>query len=160
MKYGLPPIERGDARLLILGSLPGEISLNMQQYYAHPQNKFWRIISELVGEEMPTEYAQRCDMLIRHRIALWDVIHYAEREGSLDADIKNPMPNDFDTFFAQHPDIRMIILNGGKAASLYRKHFKHIGIATVQVPSTSPARANMNYEQKLSAWREAVPDYL
>ncbi len=116
-------------------------------------------MSTILLEETPTEYAQKRAMLLRHGIALWDVIHFAEREGSLDTNIKNPTPNDFDTFFAEHPLISRVFLNGGKAASLFAKNYK--GDKPVfQLPSSSPAHANLRFEQKLEIWSAAIKPYL
>ncbi len=154
MKTGLAPIVDRNSKLIILGSLPGELSLQKQEYYAHPQNQFWRIMSEILGEEFSNDYAQRCQMLLKHNIALWDAIYSAEREGSLDADIKNPKINDFASFFTTFPKIKKVVLNGNKAAKTFQKHYTKI--ETVIVPSTSPAHANLTYEQKLQAWRQAV----
>ncbi len=156
MKYGLDPIVNDNAKLIILGSLPGELSLKKQEYYAHPQNQFWRIICAILNEDLPSEYSKKCDILLKHNIALWDVIHFAEREGSLDSNIKNAVPNNFDSFFMQYPNIKRVVLNGDKAAKLFHKHFSRIDVQTVTVASTSPARANLTFEQKLLRWKEAV----
>lgn len=155
MKYGLAPVVDDASRVVVLGSLPGEQSLRRQEYYAHPQNQFWRIMSAVVGEPLPDGYEERCAMLLRHSIALWDVIHYAERQGSLDASIKNPEPNDFGAFFKRYPKIRRVILNGDKAAAMFKKQFGQIAVETFKVPSTSPARANLSLEEKEILWRAA-----
>ncbi len=155
-KYSMPPVADGHCTILILGSLPGERSLAMQQYYAHPQNQFWKLICVLLDEPLPTDCTQRLNMLLRHGIALWDVVAQATREGSLDSSILAPLPNDFDAFFADHPHICKIVLNGGKAAQLYHRHFKHLAIPTVQVPSSSPAHASLSFDQKLVLWRKAL----
>lgn len=155
MKYGLAPVVDERSTVVILGSLPGEESLRKQEYYAHPQNRFWRVMSTVVGEPLPEGYEESCEMLLRHGVALWDVIRFAEREGSLDASIKNPAPNDFDAFFARYPGIRRVVLNGDKAAAMFKKHFGHIAVETVKVPSTSPARANLTLDEKTRLWKAA-----
>lgn len=155
MKYGLAPIVDDLSSLVVLGSLPGEESLRRQEYYAHPQNQFWRIMSVIVGEPMPDGYAEKCALLLRHNVALWDVIRYAEREGSLDTSIKNPVPNDFGAFFERYPKIRRVIFNGDKAAATFKKQFGQIATETIKVPSTSPARANLSFEEKSRSWKAA-----
>mgnify|MGYP001813067776 CR=1 FL=1 len=157
---GFPPVARSDARILILGSLPGERSIREQQYYAHPQNVFWRIMHELFGVE--GDYASRCEGLTDHGIALWDVLRSSVRPGSMDADIRlaSATANDFATFFAGHPRIRLVAFNGRKAEQLFGRFADPIGIdrgiARVGLPSTSPAYASLPYPGKLKAWRQAL----
>ena len=111
---GFPPIARGDASILILGSLPGARSIAEQQYYAHPQNAFWKIMAELFGIE--GDYVRRCQLLCEHGIALWDVLQSSIRPGSMDTAIRldSAQPNDFESFFAEHPAIRTIGFNGAR----------------------------------------------
>ncbi len=158
MKESLAPIVSKTSKLLILGSLPGEMSLQKQEYYAHPQNSFWRLMSQLFGENPPLDYDGKIGLLLRHDIALWDVVGQAEREGSLDSNIKHPVPNEIGVLVQNYPSIKKIILNGQKAALLYKKFFGDLGIKSIQVPSTSPARANLTFEQKLAEWQEAFRD--
>ena len=152
------PIVRGDARILILGSLPGQRSLQAGQYYAHPQNAFWRIMRDLVGAE--GTYEQRCAELVKHGIALWDVLAESLRPGSMDADIKldSAKANDFSSFFLRHPNIERLCFNGQKAAQMYSRFVDDAGSGLQQdtLPSTSPAYAAMAYPQKLARWRSAV----
>jgi len=157
---GFPPIARRSATILILGSLPSERSLLAGQYYAHPQNTFWRIMRDLTGAE--GAYEQRCAALVDHGIALWDVLLHSARPGSMDADIdlKTAKSNDFDEFLATHRRIALICFNGKKAAQL----FQHLVVLNnarlparlVTLPSTSPAYASMPYADKLARWREAI----
>lgn len=157
---GFPPIARPDARILILGSLPGQRSIAEQQYYAHPQNAFWRIMQDLFGIE--GDYASRCEQLVRQGIALWDVLHSSVRPGSLDASIclDSAVTNDFAAFFARHRDISLIAFNGRKAEQLFLRNVDDevVGrrIAHVGLPSTSPAYAAMQFSGKLAAWRAAL----
>jgi len=152
------PIARGDARILILGSLPGQRSLQAGQYYAHPQNAFWRIMRDLVGAE--GTYEQRCAELVKHGIALWDVLAESLRPGSMDADIKldSAKANDFSSFFLRHPNIERLCFNGQKAAQMYSRFVDDAGSGLQQdtLPSTSPAYAAMAYPQKLARWRSAI----
>ena len=157
-----PPIERADARILILGSMPGEASLRAGQYYAHPQNLFWRIMGELLGFDPALPYARRTQALKSARIALWDVLHSCRRKGSRDSAIDDTtlVANDFAGFFPHHPQIAHVFFNGAKAEACYRKHvrpfveFEPAGY--LRLPSTSPANASIPYERKLEAWRAAA----
>jgi hypoxanthine-DNA glycosylase len=146
--------------VLILGSLPGQRSIDAQQYYAHPQNAFWKIMGELNGAGGP--YTQRCQALIEHGIALWDVLESSVRPGSMDADIRRgtERANDFDSFFLEHTDVLLVCFNGQKAAQMFRK-FVRLEPAIVAwkikvLPSTSPAYASMPYSEKLERWRQAI----
>ncbi len=155
---GFPPVARGDARILILGSLPGDRSIAEQQYYAHPQNAFWKIMAELFGIE--GDYATRCGQLCEHGIALWDVLQSSIRPGSMDAAIRldSAQANDFQTFFVDHPGVRTIGFNGRKAQQLFARfaHAGPSGVNQVLLPSTSPAYASMSFSAKLKAWRNAL----
>lgn len=156
MKYSMPPVIIEDCKILILGSLPGEKSLQLQEYYAHRQNQFWRIMCSVLNEQMPKNYALK-KMLLRHNIALWDVVHSAQRDdSSLDSKIKNAIPNDLGNLLSEHKNIQRILLNGGKANSLFRNHFKHLDIEAVPVASTSPAYASIRIEEKIKLWMNAV----
>lgn len=161
LSTGFPPVSRRDARLLILGSLPGVRSIEAQQYYAQPQNAFWRIMGELFGAQRELGYAERLAKLSACGIALWDVAAAAERPGSLDSAIvrASVQANDFADFFQTHRQIRLICFNGAKAAELYRRLVlptldePFTSIPTQRMPSTSPAHAAMPYAKKLEAWR-------
>jgi len=159
-----PPIADAHARILILGSLPGQVSLRQQQYYAHPQNAFWKIMGRLFGAEPVLPYAERVPRLVLNGIALWDVCAAAQRPGSLDAAIvhSSVVPNDFASFIESHPGIGLICFNGSKAADLYRRlvlrglpaHVRALRYETL--PSTSPAHAAMTFEAKLARWAAAL----
>ena len=155
------PIAAPGAHTLILGSMPGLASLEAGEYYAHPRNAFWRIMGDLFGAEPALPYAERTTILNAAGIAVWDVLQSCEREGSLDADIRAEMPNDFSAFFAVQPGIRRIGLNGGKAAASFRKHavaFAPSGAELHTLPSTSPAHAARSFDEKLAVWRGALSD--
>jgi hypoxanthine-DNA glycosylase len=157
---GFPPIADAQARILILGSLPGQVSLRMQQYYAQPHNAFWKIMGRLFGAGPELPYDERARRLLGQGIALWDVCAAAERQGSLDAAIVHAsvVPNDFAAFIESHPHIGLICFNGGKAAELYRRlvlpglpaSLRPLDYQTL--PSTSPAHAAMSFDQKLARW--------
>ena len=154
-----PPIAAPDAEILILGSMPGQASLNACEYYAHPRNAFWPIMSALFGIDKNSAYAQRIETLKSARVALWDVLYSCVRPGSLDADIdpNSLLANDLSGFLQQHPGITRIFFNGTKAESCFRQHIAPTLTAgsTIfqRLPSTSPAHAALNFEQKLNAWR-------
>ncbi len=156
IKHSLAPLSHAECTILILGSLPGEESLRLQQYYAHPRNAFWRIMAHSLSESLPENYSERREMLLRHNIGLWDVIQSAERKGSLDVDIKNHVPNDLSTFLKSHESVQKILLNGGKAGALFKKHFSDIKVPSILLPSTSPANAKMKFDEKCKIWQAAL----
>jgi TDG/mug DNA glycosylase family protein len=150
------PIADRRARILILGSMPGEASLRRGQYYAHPQNLFWRIIDALLDIDRPASYGERVKALKARRIALWDVLHSCVREGSLDTRIEDEAANDFERFFRSHPEISHVFFNGAKAEASFRRHvLAGIGrpLRYRRLPSTSPAHAALSFRRKLAAWR-------
>lgn len=156
---GFPPLSAPDAELLILGSMPGIASLEAGQYYAHARNAFWPIMGHLFGAGPNLAYPGRAQRLREQKVAVWDVLQLCLREGSLDADIREEVPNDFAAFFAAHPHIRRIGLNGGKAAASFRKYAAaHMppGAEAVVLPSTSPAHAARRFEDKLALWRSGL----
>lgn len=157
-KFSFPPIVTRDASLLILGTLPGEELLRLQQYYGHPRNHFWPLIAAIFGESVPSDYAARVALLKRHRCALWDVLESAERIGSSDAAIRNASVNPFATLLADYPNIRTIAFNGQKARDLFRRFVVKPGLvpmenlATIDLPSSSPLYTK-SLEEKLGVWR-------
>ena len=116
-----PPVANPNATVLILGSMPGKESLKQNQYYAHPQNAFWKIMGELVDAHPHLPYEKRLRKLTAAHIALWDVLASCKRESSLDTHIRNEKANDFATFFAQHPHITHVFFNGAKAEQSFNK---------------------------------------
>ena len=162
MVISFPPVADPDARALVLGSMPGERSLQAGEYYAHARNAFWPIMRELLGAGPDLPYARRLEKLKAAGIALWDVIAACERYGSLDADIvgSSVQANDFLAFFAVHRSIERIYFNGGAAEANFRRHVlpglagKHLHLA--RLPSTSPAHAARGYGEKLAAWSVIV----
>ena len=140
-KAHFPPIAGAQTRLLILGSLPGDASLKAAQYYAHPRNVFWPLIGGVVGEDLPAlPYAERLDRLLAHGVGLWDVVASAERSGSLDTAIRQPVHADLPGLVRDLPNLRAVAFNGGTAARLGR----HVlgdqpGLALLDLPSSSPA---------------------
>ena len=150
---GFPLIMRADARLLIMGSFPGEASLAAQQYYAHPRNQFWRLLSGVLGDDLASlDYAARLEQLARHRIGLWDAIIACERKGSLDSAIRRPQLADFSVLHSGFPALETIAFNG-KTSGRVARQFEDAGFRTVVLPSSSPAYAQMSFDEKLVKWR-------
>jgi TDG/mug DNA glycosylase family protein len=162
---GLAPVVGPDTRVLVLGSFPGAASLARQQYYAHPQNHFWRVL-QAIWPEYPQpaaqDYAGRCAWLLARGLGLWDVYDSCERVGSLDAAIREPQVNDFAALRAHCPQLRRLAHNGAES-------FRHAPAAlaaldpsggaplqAVKLPSTSPANAGWSFERKRQAWHEAL----
>lgn len=155
------PIADKSARVLILGSMPGVLSLKANQYYAHPRNAYWRIMSSIYDFNAEAPYESRVEMLKASGIALWDVLHTCVRGGSLDSDIEkgSRVPNDFPSFFEQHPDIKLVGFNGTEAKRSFDRYvLPHLIVSSVTfalLPSSSPAHT-IPFEQKLTAWRAAL----
>jgi TDG/mug DNA glycosylase family protein len=165
IKYSFPPFVPEGARLLLLGTLPGEESLRLQQYYAYPRNHFWQLIAALSETPLPEPFPERVAMLKANRWALWDVLEGAERIGSSDAAIRNPTVNAFGDFFAAHPGIKTVAFNGQKARDLFRRYVLKPGIiaedrlTTIDLPSSSPLYT-IPFETKLAVWRANLKDFL
>lgn len=159
---GLPPVVASTTRLLILGSFPGARSLAQQQYYAHPQNHFWKILQTLWPQYTlpgPDQYADRCAWALARGLGIWDAYASCEREGSLDSAIRHAKVNDFAALRAQCPALQLIAHNGGESfrhakqvrASLNVEHFP-----LLKLPSSSPANASWSLARKVEAWRVVV----
>ena len=158
LSFGFPPISSPSARVLILGSLPGRLSLERGEYYANPQNSFWKIIAARVPN-LPSDYSGRVRVLTEQHIGLWDVLAAATRSGSLDAAIgSDAIPNNFRAFFHAHPHVRLIGFNGATAAKLYERHVlptltdAQRSIPKATLPSTSAAHASLTFAEKVSRW--------
>jgi hypoxanthine-DNA glycosylase len=150
---GLAPVIDANIRVLVLGSFPGAASLAAGQYYAHPRNQLWRLLSEVVGEDLAAlPYAERLPRLLAHRFGLWDVLAACEREGSLDANIRAPAANDFDRLSALCPRLETVGFNG-QASGKFAPQFAAQGYRTLVLPSTSPAHAALSFDAKLAVWR-------
>ncbi len=160
MPRGFGPVIGVKPRVLVLGSLPGRDSVLRQQYYAHERNAFWPIMERLFGIDRNMEYECRLEEIVARGIAIWDVLASADREGSLDSAIvaHTEVANDVASLLAANPGISTVILNGSKAAALYRRYVarevedRGLFLRVVQVPSTSPANARYDFEHKLEAW--------
>src|SRR5690606_7463789 len=154
-----PPIISETSEVLILGSVPGVRSLKAQEYYAHPQNHFWKIVFNLFGGEFTVNYAQKIDFLTDNKIALWDVIETCERKGSLDTEIRNEESNDIPALLAEFPNIKAVFCNGQKAhKDLLKMVGKDYDLPIFVLPSTSPLHT-IGFEKKLEAWT-LIKDYV
>lgn len=162
LAISFPPVAAPDARILILGSMPGVASLQAQRYYAHPRNAFWPIMASLLGFSADAPYPDRLRKLMAARIALWDVLQSCHRPGSLDSaiDPRSQIANDFASFFRTHAQIELICFNGGKAAETFHKQvaptLQMPALRCLQLPSTSPAHAALSFDAKLQRWRDAL----
>ncbi len=153
IKQGLPPVAPADARLFILGSLPGDASLGARRYYAHPQNAFWRLVGEAIGEDLASiDYEARLHRLAERRLGLWDVIANARRPGSLDQSIRAAGHNPLADYFAGFAALEAVAFNGATAAAIGRRLFAGTGLALLDLPSSSPANTRP-FVQKADAWR-------
>lgn len=157
------PVLGSNPTILILGSMPGRVSLDAQQYYAHPRNAFWPIMAELYGFTLTDSYAERTAHLTSSRVAVWDVLHNCERSGSLDSNIvkETEQVNDFSAFLGDHPSIQCLGFNGQAARKIFNRHCKalyseFINIRWVDLPSTSPAHASLTLQEKCRLWREKL----
>lgn len=153
MIHSFSPIVNSKTKLLILGSMPGILSLQQQEYYGNARNQFWKIMQEILAQsDILADYQSKIQLLQNHHIGLWDVVAACEREGSLDLNIKNPVINDFVTFLKQYLTITTIVFNGKASYSLFFKKFGQIkGITYYVMPSTSPANT-MSFDNKLKIW--------
>lgn len=150
---GLAPVLDTRTRILILGSFPGAASLAAQQYYAHPRNALWPILSALTGEPLAQlPYAERLPRLLAHGFGLWDVLGACEREGSLDSAIRKPAANDFVRLRELCPLLETVGFNGQTSAK-FSPQFSAEGYRTLVLPSTSPAHASLTFAQKLEQWK-------
>lgn len=156
-KKGFAPLCGDGASILVIGTMPGNISLNKHEYYGNPRNSFWRIMREVFN--CPYEfnsYDEKRSFLLQKRIALWDVYQKAQREGSLDSNIKNGSVNNINKFIKENPSIKKVLFNGKEPHKVYKKHFNELAdIEYYVLPSTSPTNT-IKYEEKLSKWEQAI----
>ena len=157
-----PAVTTPEANTIILGSAPGKASLNAGQYYAHPRNQFWPIMTTIVSFPLASSYQTKLRELCLARIALWDVVKTCERPGSMDANIDkhSVTPNDFASLLSSSPSIERVLFNGAAAERLFREYVLETiptaKLAFKTLPSTSPAYASMSFENKLKAWKSGI----
>ncbi|MBR4080457.1 MAG: DNA-deoxyinosine glycosylase [Clostridia bacterium] len=155
-EHPFPPVFDGHSRILILGSYPSVKSRQEGFFYGHPQNRFWRVLATVCGEAMPASVEAKQSMLLRHGLALWDVIAACEITGSSDASIRNAVPVDI-TRITKNAPIARVLCNGATAARLYARHLQPVtGLTALALPSTSPANASWRMDALTEAWRAAL----
>jgi len=155
-RQGLAPVIAPDARIVVLGSFPGEASLRARQYYGHPRNQFWALLGAIWGVDLVGLcYAERLAELRRRRLGLWDLYASCRRAGSLDAAIEDARMNDLARLQRLAPDLRVVAHNGGESARALGR-VRALGLEAVRLPSSSPANASWSFERKLDAWRAAL----
>ncbi|MXO57970.1 DNA-deoxyinosine glycosylase [Altererythrobacter salegens] len=159
-KSSFAPVVALNTRVLILGSLPGERSLAEGRYYAHPQNRFWRLVGEVIGRDLEAlDYEARLETLLRNRIGLWDTVASATREGSLDAALREVQHNSLADLVATLPELRAVAFNGATSAKIGRALLAGTDLALLPLPSSSPAYAAMPFAEKLRLWR-AIGEFI
>lgn len=152
--FSFPPISSDQANILILGTMPGTKSLELNQYYGHRQNNFWKFMFTILKEDFSNDYETRKALLQKNNIAVWDVLQFCDRVGSLDSAIKNEIANDFETFLKNHPNITTIFFNGQKAAVFFKKYVSlQKTYNQITLPSSSPANASKSFQSKLEEWK-------
>lgn len=158
MKRAFPPLAYGDSEILILGTMPGEKSLQLQEYYGNRGNQFWKILFSIFGKEASHDYEEKKQLLKDNKIALWDVLAFCEREGSLDSNIRNEVPNDFAAFYVEHPAIRHVFFSSKNAAAYYDRYVGRKEAFVYEVlPSPSGANATKTFAEKLAVWKDSIP---
>jgi len=156
-KTSFDPVSNSATAVLILGTMPGDKSLELGEYYGHSRNRFWKIISTITDNDLPQTYADKKALLLKTKIGIWDVAHKATRKGSLDSAIEAEEPNDLDGFIAKHKNLKIIGFNGSKSEALYDKYFdRKIGIKYISLPSTSPANTGIDFENICKKWRQIL----
>lgn len=154
IEHPINPVFDSSSEILILGSFPSVKSREEGFFYGHPQNRFWRVLAAVLGENTPNTVYEKKAFLLKNKIAVWDVIKSCEITGSSDSSIKNVVTNDLNRILSK-ADIARIFVNGKKAEQLYKKYiYKDIGLDATCLPSTSPANAAWNMDRLIEAWRE------
>ena len=155
--HSIEPVFDAESRVLILGTMPSPKSREVQFYYGHPQNRFWRVLAAVLGEELPQSVPEKKAMLLRHRIALWDVLAECEITGASDSSIRNPVANDLSVIL-DHAPVQAVFTTGATAWKLYTRLQKpHTGIEAVRLPSTSPANCAVKMEALTEAYKALLP---
>lgn len=149
--HNINPIYNEDSKILILGSFPSVKSREQQFFYAHPQNRFWKVISNIFNEQLPNTIEEKTQMLLRNNIAVWDVIKSCDIVGSSDSSIENVVVNDIESILKK-TNIQKIFANGDKSYKLFKKYFTK-DIEIIKLPSTSPANAQFSFERLCEEWK-------
>ena len=156
-KTSFDPISNSETTILILGTMPGDKSLELGEYYGHSRNRFWKIISTITDNDLPLTYTDKKALLLKTKIGIWDVAHKANRKGSLDSAIENEEPNDLDGFIARHKNLKIIGFNGTKSEVLFDKYFNRKSeLKYISLPSTSPANTGIDFDNICKLWRQIL----
>ena len=160
MPQSFNPVIFPETKFLIIGTMPSEASLKAQEYYAFKQNAFWKIVADIADCPQTDNYEQKLNMLQKIKAGLWDNLQYCEREGSLDSNIRNEFPNDFTSLLQNNPQIKKLLFNGQKSLAFFKKYHSDLlkKYYFAVLPSTSPANASINYQNKLASWKSALTD--
>ena len=157
--HNFPPVYDSSSKILILGTFPSVKSREAEFYYAHPQNRFWKVLAKVLNAPLPESIEEKQAMLLKHHIALWDTVASCSITGSGDASIRDVVPNDIGMILRACP-IRAVYTNGGKAHELYRRHiFPQTGIEDIRLPSTSPANAAWSLEKLCGEWKNILKEF-
>lgn len=157
MKKAFEPIVHSTSKILILGTMPGEKSLELEEYYGNRGNQFWKIMFSVFNKPLSHDYRVKLELLQDNCIALWDVLQYCEREGSLDSNIKNEAANDFDSFYLMYPDIVHVLFSSKNAAVYYDRYIgRQPGHTYHTLPSPSGANATKSFTEKLQEWKDKI----
>ena len=156
-KTSFDPISNSETTILILGTMPGDKSLELGEYYGHSRNRFWKIISTITDNDLPLTYKDKKALLLKTKIGIWDVAHKANRKGSLDSAIEDEEPNDLDIFIAKHKSLKVIGFNGTKSQALFDKYFdRRSYLKYITLPSTSPANTGIDFDNICKQWRQLL----
>ena len=157
LKTSFEPISNSETTVLILGTAPGDKSIQFGEYYGHPRNRFWKIISNLTENDLPVTYNDKKKLLKKVGIGIWDVAHSVIRKGSLDNSIKSEEPNDLDNFINKHSNLNIIGFNGQKAEKLFDKYFdRKDNLTYISLPSTSPANIGLDFNEICEEWKKII----
>lgn len=152
IEHPIAPVYNHESQILILGSFPSVKSRENQFFYGHPQNRFWKVLAQIFEDELPQTIAEKTEFLLKHKVAVWDVIASCEIEGSSDSSIRNVVTNDLGNLL-DTAEIKQIYVNGKKAEQLYRKYIEpKTGRTAICLPSTSPANAAWSVKRLVEAW--------
>lgn len=161
MAESFAPLTDEQTEILIIGTMPGVKSLEEAQYYAHPRNAMWRIIARIYNRDAAfSSYRQKKECLLKNRIGMWDNLQFCERRGSLDSNIKNEIPNDFEGLLARHPTVKKLLFNGQKSFQFFKKYHPLLAerYQCRVMPSTSPANASQSFEDKFKLWKKELTE--
>jgi hypoxanthine-DNA glycosylase len=156
-KSSFQPISNSDSTVLILGTMPGDESLKLGEYYSHSRNRFWKIISAITSNDLPLTYDSKKELLLNVKIGIWDVASKASRVGSLDSAIEDEEPNDLNSFIEKHKKLKVVAFNGKKAETLFDKYFaRRTELTFISLPSSSPANTGIDFADLCIKWKQIL----